>query len=629
MSNLTTSDTRHAPSNGTHSIGSDNNTTPPSRRRPTFRAVLAVLAILWSMQLAGLFATMVWSQSPPEITAETPDESTNDIVVVRITASTPADVQLVIAQGLDLLEMRDGDDLFALVARGDIAALQALGLAVRVDAEQTALLAQASLQTFFEGYSTVEETEQFLQTMAATYPDLTTLHDFGDSWVKLQSDGTAGYDLWALHITNKNRTEEKPVFFLLATIHAREIVVSEIATRFIAHLLENYGSDPDITWLVDEHDIVVVPMLNPDGHKLAEEGLFHRKNLNDSHGSNCANPSTTFNQIGVDLNRNFAYAWGTVNSPDTSPCSAVYPGPSAASEPETQAVQALIAELFPDRPRPADGLPVPPDTSGVLISMHSYSDIVLWPWGNTLEPAPDAEALERLGQQLAAFPRYQASQSIELYPTSGTTDDWSYGELGIASYTFEIGPSRGACGGFMPPYRCLDEGDLGGFWARNLPALLYAARVSSAPYSIPAGPLLNMDGVQIVTDTSTLTLTLTLTETTTPISNTVLYVGATPQNNGLAVSMAPVTSTVPLTNTSQRWRAVLPLDTIYTACDSDPVGTCLVAQEEVPLLLLRGQDAAGNWGRSRPVWAHSTVAPPPPREPTNNTTLRWLPRVLR
>ncbi len=102
--------------------------------------------------------------------------------------------------------------------------------------------------------------------------------------------------------------------------------------------------------------------------------------------------------------------------------------------------------------------------------------------------APNATELELIGGKLASYNGHRPQQSIDLYPTSGTTDDWSYGELGVASFTFEIGLGAGPCGGFFAPYSCLDGGVGGEFWPRNLPALLYAARIARAPYQLVYGP---------------------------------------------------------------------------------------------------------------------------------------------
>lgn len=101
---------------------------------------------------------------------------------------------------------------------------------------------------------------------------------------------------------------------LEAGIHARELVPPEMATRFIEYLLSNYGRDADATWLLDEQQIVVIPVVNPDGRKIAETGQQKRKNMNNLTGG-CSTVGS-----GIDLNRNFSFLWGTVNPPTEPPC---------------------------------------------------------------------------------------------------------------------------------------------------------------------------------------------------------------------------------------------------------------------------------------------------------------------
>jgi murein tripeptide amidase MpaA len=570
-------------------------------RAALWRGGLLVFALLLLALLAASTA-LAQESTPTPLPAETS-------LVVRIRAETFEQARALSQMGLDLLSRRDGDDLFAIVTPAQQADLLAAGWDVRPDAQQTALLRRRSPQTFQQGYATVEEIEQFLQAQADAYPNLTTLVDFGDSWERLQSGGAAGYNLWALRLTNKDIPGPKPVFFLMATIHAREISTPEIARRFIDYLLSSYGSDAEATWLLDEHEIVVVPMVNPDGHKLAERGYMQRKNTNISYGGNCSVPPASSDHFGVDLNRNFAYRWGAVVPPSFSPCSATFPGGFPASEPETQALQNFITSLYPDHPRPADGTPAPEDTSGVLITLHSYSNLVLWPWGHTSAPAPNGPQLAQLGRRMAAFNGYEPAQSIELYPTSGTTDDWSYATLGIASYTFEIGPFLGECGGFMPPFSCLDEGDDGRFWQRNLPALLYAARVARAPYQAPAGPDLALAGTTMLTGSTTLSLTIALESSTVPLSATELYIGAAPERGAVPVPLRPIDGAAGAATEAPRfWFAELPRARLAAACDSAQAGrinTCRAAAE--PVLLLRGQDDVGAWGPLQAIWPQATL----------------------
>jgi carboxypeptidase T len=436
--------------------------------------------------LSVLFGLLAFAAVPatPHASMRSPGRKP---VVARISAGTPADVDRLVRLGLDLLETREGNDFFILTSLEEIERLRGDGWVVALDVEQSANLPAAgfalSVDTFQSGYRTVTEMRDLLDAAAAQHPDLAEVFVYGSSWERVTGGPGAGHDLFGIRLTNRALPGPKPTFFLMAAIHARELSTSELALRFVDHLLSNYGVDGDVTWLLDEHLVVVVPVVNPDGRVIAEQGYLQRKNTDSSYGGNCSVPD-----IGVDLNRNNGFKWGTVNGPGESKCAETYPGPVVESEPETAAIRDLVRSLFPDQRGPGDTDPAPATTTGVLLTLHSYANLVLWPWGWTHTAAPNAADLSTIGRKFASYNGYTPEQSIQLYATSGTTDDWSYGELGIASFTFEVGGSSGACGGFFPAFSCLDGGTDGSFWPRNLPAFLYAARIARAPYMLARGP---------------------------------------------------------------------------------------------------------------------------------------------
>jgi murein tripeptide amidase MpaA len=166
-----------------------------------------------------------------------------------------------------------------------------------------------------------------LESSASLHPNLAEFFIYGQSWEKTSTQGQQGHDLFGVKLTNRSKPGPKPVFFLMAAIHARELTTSEIAMRLVDHLLDNYGADGGATWLLDEHQIVVVPVVNPDGRVVAERGFLQRKNTNHTSGGTCSNPPSSGNQFGVDLNRNYAFQWGVVNAPTEPPCGQTYPGP--------------------------------------------------------------------------------------------------------------------------------------------------------------------------------------------------------------------------------------------------------------------------------------------------------------
>ncbi len=362
--------------------------------------------------------------------------------------------------------------------RAEYDELVAMGYRVEVHVSRTAELnaprivspAQRAGIPGFSCYRTVTETLATGAQLAADYPDLATWSDIGDSWDK--QNGFGGEELMVLKITNSAIGGDKPKLFVMSAIHAREYTTAELNTRFAEYLLNNYGTDADATWMVDFHEIHLLLQANPDGRRQAQTGLSWRKNTNQNY---CG---ATSNLRGADLNRNFEFEWGCCNGSSGSTCSEVYRGPAAGSEPESAAVMDYVRSIFPDNRGPGLNAVAPADTQGVFIDVHSFSELVIWPWGSYFQSAPNAAGLQTLGRRLAWFNGYDPSQATTLGITDGTTDDFAYGELGVAAYTFELGTTFfQSCGAF--------EGQI---FPDNLQSLIYAARVVRAPYLLPSGP---------------------------------------------------------------------------------------------------------------------------------------------
>jgi hypothetical protein len=208
--------------------------------------------------------------------------------------------------------------------------LQAQGLQLSVnaklswDARMQARAAPGQINGIanFPCYRTVEESFQTLDALALAHPNLVSLQTIGDSY--LQSVGTGGYPMRAIKIENAAVAGTKAPMMVIGAIHAREYATAESVVRFAEHLLAGYGTDADITWMVDHSRILLVPQANPDGRKRAETGISQRRNLRPA---TCA---TTPANSGVDLNRNSSFLWGVANGSSTSGCSDTYRG-SAAS----------------------------------------------------------------------------------------------------------------------------------------------------------------------------------------------------------------------------------------------------------------------------------------------------------
>ena len=485
-----------------------------------------------------------------------------------------------------------------LLAPTQIQHLRREGRAVTVDVPATAQLAnwraQATAQPHAQGipgfpcYRTVEETYASLAQLVAAAPGLVQPVAVGQSWRSVQTSGSAGYPIEGVILANQALPGTKPVFFLMAAIHARELTTAEAAMRFAERLILGYGVDPDATWLLDHTEIHIVPQANPDGRKKAEGGLYWRKNINDSLGC-FLDP----NSIGVDLNRNSSFRWNQCTGFGCSSgnaCSVTYRGPQAASEPEVQAIETYMRTIFADQRGTLDSDAAPAATSGVMVSLHSYSPLILYPWGWTQTAAPNAEGLRTLARKFGYYTGYPVCQSGGngcLYMTDGTTDDFAYGELGVAAFTFELGSE------FFQACSVFEASILHG----TLDALTYGAKAARRPYMAPAGP-------EIISATPVVTAVLSGEPVTLTVvaDDTRRYDadrnGEPPADAVQAIQAVRYTIATPSWVLCSFAQPMAPLDGAFDTA----VETAVAVLDTVGwapgrhLLFVEGQDAAGVWG---------------------------------
>lgn len=360
--------------------------------------------------------------------------------------------------------------------------LRSFGLRFEIDEALTALLRAPPLRGTGPGipgypcYRTVDETYATAQALALAHPERVDWIAIGDSWERLNVPG-AGDPIMLLRIRPAHG-QPRPALFAIAAIHARELTTAELLTRFAETLLAEYGVDPDSTWMLDEHELHLVLQANPDGRRQAQQGLLWRKNTNRGY---CG---PTSNNRGADLNRNWPFGWGGAGA-STAQCNQTFRGSGPASEPETQALRDYVRALFPAARPPDFQTAAPADTPGLFLDIHSFSELVLWPWGEFNTPAPNGLALERLGRRLAWYNGYEPKQSVALYPTSGTTIDFAYGERGVAAFTYELGRA------FFESCAVFENEVL----PANLASLRHALRVTRAPYLLADGP--DVDAIQL------------------------------------------------------------------------------------------------------------------------------------
>lgn len=266
------------------------------------------------------------------------------------------------------------------------------------------------------------------------------------------------------HATDGLTPSGLPGMVLIGAHHAREHLSVEVPILFAKYLVEKYDTDRAVRDLLDRRDFFVIPMLNVDGAEYdISSGSYKmwRKNR--------VNP--TARCAGTDLNRNYGFKWGTGGS-STDTCSDIYMGPKAFSEPETLAVKNFV-----------EGHP----NLKVLLTLHSYSELVLYPWGYTNDPianAADHDTFKKMATTMASWNGYTPEQSSELYITSGDTTDWAYGTLGIFAFTFELTPKdQWGGGGFYP-----GVGAIQSTFQANVKPMLYMLDLADDPHRATLRP---------------------------------------------------------------------------------------------------------------------------------------------
>lgn len=311
----------------------------------------------------------------------------------------------------------------------------------------------------FGFFLTYSETQDTLQALAARYPAICTLFSLG-----LTPQGRA---LWCLKISdNPGPTEDEPACFFNAATHAREPLGTSCCVAFAARILSEYGIDSSSTWLVDNREIFIVPVMNPDGYVYNSDSGGAESNWRKNRRS------PTPPDIGVDLNRNYGYKWGYSNFGSSArPWDDTYRGPAPFSEPETQMIRDFLATYQPR----------------TCMDIHTYGQYNLYPWGYAGVQPPDQAMLQEVVDTFRTNNRYPASLTGQvystIYPCNGMSVDWEYsdtaGKFVTYAFTCELGTTD-----FW--YGWLDSSYINRECNLNIPNLYYLARVAGAYFDCEA-----------------------------------------------------------------------------------------------------------------------------------------------
>jgi carboxypeptidase T len=301
-------------------------------------------------------------------------------------------------------------------------------------------------------YHNYDRTLADMANLVTKFPNLVTQFTIGKS---LQ-----GMDLIGVRISSNPTPDSLPTAIFLGCHHAREHLSVEIPLMLADYLVNQYASDANVKSLLDTREVWIVPMLNPDGAEYdiaSGQYQFWRKNRRD-------NGDGTF---GVDLNRNYGTTFGGPGSSDDTNDD-TYHGVSAFSEPETAAVRDFVNART---------------KATMLLTYHTYSELVLWPWSGTnddISNTQDLAVFQTMGKQMATWNQYTAEKASDLYLAAGDTTDWAYDTHKIFAFTFEMTPnSLSGENGFYPGPTVIQP-----TFDANLQPALYMIDKSGNPYSV-------------------------------------------------------------------------------------------------------------------------------------------------
>jgi len=289
------------------------------------------------------------------------------------------------------------------------------------------------------GYNTPAELNTKLDEISNTYPNIAaTKVSIGTTY--------EGRDIYMLKISDNPNSDEsatEPAVYYDAMHHAREPLSMMSTLYYMFWLVENYGTDPVATHIINNRELFFVPIVNVDGYEYnistnPSGGGFWRKNRSPNLGSSC---------VGTDPNRNYGADWGGPGA-STNPCSDTYRGTGAYSEPCTQAVRDLVNSINPV----------------MAFSCHSYSEIYIesdWNAANAEKFYADY-SLDMCAEHDFG---YEQGESL-LYAVSGGTTEF-LNSVGAISYTPEIGSV------FWEPISQIIP-----YAEKHLPAFIYIANVA-------------------------------------------------------------------------------------------------------------------------------------------------------
>jgi len=406
----------------------------------------------------GLLAVVALLAGPSTAGAATPPAAERSYRVegVRDRAARTA-----VARTGAAVELAQRSALVVTATRAEVSRIRGLGYRVTElgPARAPAAAEPEAFPPADGGYHDYAEINAEVGAVASAYPGLVQRRTVGTSY--------QGRQLYAAKVSDNVATDEaEPEALFTCGQHAREHLAVEMCLYLLDELTSGYGSDSQVTNMVNSREIYLVFNVNPDGSEYdIATGSYRswRKNRQPNSGSSA---------VGTDLNRNWGYRWGCCGGSSGSPSSSTYRGPSAFSAPETRAVRDFVAS------RVVGGV----QQLRVAIDFHTYSELVLWPYGYTYSNTATGMSTDQyntfatMGRAMAATNGYTPEQASDLYIADGTLPDWAWGTHRIFAFTLEMYP-RSSSPGFYPPDEVIARET-----SRNRAAVLYLLGLADCPY---------------------------------------------------------------------------------------------------------------------------------------------------
>ncbi|KAM7002795.1 carboxypeptidase A4 [Tautogolabrus adspersus] len=339
---------------------------------------------------------------------ETQEEWEMDFWLHPVSTELPVDIRVPFSSQGAVTQFLDSHDIHYSVLINN---LQDLLDEERAEMQENQMNERSTKNFNFGAYHRLETIYSWMDTLVAQYPNLVSKQDIGKSY--------ENRPMYVLKFSTGGN--KRPAIWIDTGIHSREWVSQATGVWTANKIATDYGTDASLTSLLNTMDIYMLLLANPDGYAYTHSrDRMWRKTRSVNSGTSCR---------GVDPNRNWDAGFGGPGA-SRNPCSDSYHGLSAHSEIEVKNVVNLIKSH---------------GNFKSFISVHAYSQLLMYPYGYSCGSVPHKSELDAVGraavQKLTSLygTRYKVGSICNIiYQASGGSIDWSY-NMGIKySYAFEL-----------------------------------------------------------------------------------------------------------------------------------------------------------------------------------------------